>query len=266
MRFLSRLISALLSLVVIATVSAFILGATIWNPERLRTATDKAQVPAKVAETLPSLLKSSLGLNDDETFIIQTVATKERVTPYINQILDKLAKPDGQALQLSLNDMRRAIVAESLPLPAAIDTLTAKPFTAISAEQSTKLAAVKHLDDQAKLFGPIIAGVLIVLIVVLAKRSRFMVLGEAGIMVAIGLGLVGLILPTLPGILTSSIGTSAVAPLRDTLTAIAQGLLGVAQSFYYKSAFAALIIGLLCYIIHGVSGFLAKFAKKKHHA
>ena len=106
MKFLSRFIASVLSLVLIASVSAYILGYTIWNPTFIQASAISGHLASKVAEEVPVILKSSLSLTSDEQFIVKTVVTDRSVAPYVDQIVSGLAKADGTLIRLDFSGYR----------------------------------------------------------------------------------------------------------------------------------------------------------------
>ena len=141
MKFLSRFIASVLSLVIVFSASAYILARTVWNPSRVQEAAHTTGAAAKIATAVPVILKSSLSLTPDEQFIVKTVVTDQSVSPLIDQLLSAVATSDGSPVKLNLGSFRKQIAAEGLPLTKDLDKLTSKPLTIISADASARLSA-----------------------------------------------------------------------------------------------------------------------------
>lgn len=266
MKLLSRFIASVLSLVIVISASAYIVARTVWNPSRVQKAAHTTDAAGKIARVVPVILKSSFSLTPDEQFIVKTVVTEQNVSPLLDQVLKAIATSDGAPVKLDLGEFRKQIVAEGLPLTKDLENLTAQPITLISTDASARLASVKHTDGQIKIFGPLIAIVLIVLIFVVAKRQRFLVLAEAGTFAAIELALLGLLAPNVPGFATSAIASSDLAPLKDAYVSLAGNLaLSIKQDFFLAAEIAA-GISIVLFLIHGLVIFKAKFGKSRHHA
>lgn len=265
MKFVSRFLAFLLAVSLVVTALVYISSSTLFNQSRLQAAAHSAQLSPKISAAIPDILKANLGLSADETFILKTVLTPDRVQPYLDQIITKIVQPDPTPVQIDFSAFRQSIQNESLPLPPKLAELTAKPLILISSHQAERLVAAKHLLDLGKLFGPIAAVILAGLILLIARHSRFLVLGEASIMTAIGLGLIGLLVPSGPEILTSSIGTSIIAPLKEPIQAAFKIVFTAAQTEYFQWSMVAVGAGLLAFIIHGVTVLAAKFGKSKRH-
>ncbi len=266
MKILSRFIASILSLVIVISASSYIFAHTIWNPSRVQDAAHSTDTASKIATALPLILKSSFSFTPDEQFIVKTVVTDKNVSPLLDQILSDVAISDGAAVKLDLHNFRKQIAAEGLPLTKDLDNLTAKPLTIIPADAAARLSSIKHTAGQIKIFGPVIAIVLILLIFVLAKRQRFLVLAEAGTFAAIELALLGLLAPKLPGFASSAIASSDFASLKDAYLSLGGNLAASVKQDYFLAAEVAIGISVLLFLIHGVVFFKTKFGKSRHHA
>jgi hypothetical protein len=262
MKFLSRLIASVLSLAIVASAGAFIASAIAWNPTRLQEAAHTAKISDQFAAAIPTILNASLTLTPDEQFIVKTVVTPKRIEPLVDQILGNIAAADGTPLNLDLSSFQQAVSSEGLPLPADLKKLTDKPVKLIPADKAAKLSSFKQTNDKIKIFAPIIAVALIVLIVILAKRQRFLVLAMASLFAAIELALLGLLAPKLPDLATSAIATSDYAPLKGAYLALTSSLTSLAK---HDFLFAAEIVGgvsLLMFVVHGFFRLSGKLSKK----
>ena len=188
------------------------------------------------------------------------------MSPLLDQVLSNFATSDGTPIKLDLSSLRKQVASEGLPLTKDLDKLTSKPLTIIPANTASRLASVKHSDDQIKIFGPIIALVLIVFIFLVAKQKRFLVLAEAGTFAAIELALFVLLAPNIPGFAASAIGSSDFAPLKDAYTALAGNLASSIKQDFILAAEIAAGTSIILFLIHGFVIFRAKFSKTRHHA
>lgn len=266
MKLISRFIASVLSLVIVISASAYIVSRTLWNPSRVQEAAHSTGAANKIASAIPIILKSNLSLTSDEQFIVKTVSTDQNVSPLLDQILSRLATPDGTPVKLDLSQFRNQIAAEGLPLTKGLDNLTSKPLIIISADVSTRLASLKHSSYQLKIFGPILAIILIVLIFVLAKRQRFLVLAEAGTFAAIELALLSILAPKVPGFAASAIASSNLSPLKDTYLALSGNLATSIKQDFILAAEIAAGISVVLFLIHGFVLVRTKFGKSRHHA
>ena len=262
MKFLSRFIASVLSLVIVASAGAFIVSAIIWNPIRVQDAAHSTKVADQVASAIPTILNTSLTLTPDEQFIVKTVVTPKRIEPILDQILGNIASADGTPLSLDLSSFQKAISSEGLPLPSDLQKLTDKPIRLISAEKAAKLVSFKQTNDKVKIFAPIIGVVLIVLIILIAKRQRFLVLGEASLFAAIELALLGLFAPKLPDLASSAIATSDFAPLKAAYLSLTSSLSSLAKHDFILAAEIVGGVSLLMFIIHGFLRISGKISKK----
>jgi hypothetical protein len=117
-----------------------------------------------------------------------------------------------------------------------------------------------------KLFGPIIAIILIILIFVIAKKQRFLVLGETGTFAAIELALLGVLAPNVPGLGSSALASSDLAPLKDAYVSLAGNLAASIKHDFIFAAEIAAGISLVLFLIHGFVILKGKFGKSRHHA
>ncbi|MEO7617605.1 MAG: hypothetical protein ABIS59_02070 [Candidatus Saccharibacteria bacterium] len=262
MKFLSRFIASVLSLAIVASAGAFIASAIAWNPTRLQEAAHSTNVSAQFATAIPTILNTSLTLTPDEQFIVKTVVTPKRIEPLVDQIFGNIAAADGTPLNLDLSSFQQAVSTEGLPLPADLQKLTEKPVKLISADKAVKLASFKQTNDKIKIFAPIISVVLIMLIIILAKRQRFLVLGEASLFAAIELALLGLLAPKLPDLATSAIATSDFAPLKGAYLALTSSLTNLAKHDFLLAAEIVGGVSLLMFIVHGFLRVSGKLSKK----
>lgn len=265
MRHISRFVAFLLALLLILAVTSYIAGKTIWSPSRLQQAAQSSGASEKAASFIPEIISSNFALSDDEKFIVKTVVTPERIAPVINQVFTHFAVADGTPLSFDLSNYRQAISSEGLPLPPNLENLTSKPITIISSEFATSLASVKQTNDKIRLLAPILALVFAVLIIFIAKKQRFLLLAQAFIASAIGLGLIGLVSPLIPGLAASSLGTSAIAPLKDVIITLLGTLAKSAQSDFYLAGMICAGVGVVLFITHGLVVLMSKFSKKRHH-
>ena len=265
MKFLSRFIASILSLAIVGSAGAFIASAVVWNPTSLQESAHKAKISEQFASAIPTILNASLTLTPDEQFIVKTVVTPKRIEPLVDQILGNIAAADGTPLKLDLSSFQRAISSEGLPLPADLQKLTDKPVKLIPANSAAKLASFKQTNDKIKLFSPIVVIVLAALIFVLAKKQRFLVLGEAALFAAIELALLGLLAPKLPDLATSAIATSDFAPLKGAYLSLTTNLTSLAK---HDFLLAAEVVGGVSLVMFAIHSFLLLFGKipKKHKA
>lgn len=262
MKFLSRFIASVLSLVIVASAAAFIASAIVWNPNLLQDAAHSSKVAEQFASGLPTILNTSLSLTPDEQFIVKTVVTPKRIEPILDQILSNIATADGSPLTIDLSSFQKVVSSEGLPLPSNLQNLTDKPIKLIPADKAYKLASFKQTNDKVKIFAPIIAIVLIATIFLLAKRQRFLVLGEASLFAAIELALLGLFAPKLPDLATSAIATSDFAPLKGAYLSLTSSLATLAKHDFILAAEIVGGVSLLMFIIHGFLRISGKISKK----
>jgi len=266
-KFLRHLVVLLLGVAVALTGWAFVSSSTLFNSNYLLAQADSAKIYPALAQATPSLLSELAPLTADERVLLGQLVTVPFVQGRFSSLLPQLERyyrSGGARPALDLRDLKVTADAAGVPLPATLAQQLAQPLPVTAGALDARLSQIVRWSDHLRLLGPIMIALLVGLVLLTGRKRRGLMVAEASLIAAGGaLSAAGLVL-LIPGLIASTVKTSAVKPLAVPLT---DWLKAVAAQPSHELVIFAVALATLAFIaatLHFVMMFGGIFRRSKH--
>ena len=227
MKLINRFFALLLSMAVILTVSVFIFSHTLGSTTYLEKQADSQNLYQSLADQLPGAPSVALLLSQIQDFLPKFFTAIGGSGP-----------------------------AETITLPG-----TDTPIAPVAPDSA--LAAIIQTSAQLTWVGPFVCIILILLILVLGRASRWKILSAAFLQASIGLGVTAGVLWLAPGFVTQNLVTAGLGYLKVAFEPFIANLLhDIAWQFIW-AALGALALAVLLRVAHTVFGLAHRFRRPK---
>lgn len=267
MKSLRHLVVLLLGVAVALTGWAFVSSSTLFNSPYLLAQADSAKIYPALAQATPSLLSELAPLTADERVLLGQLVTVPFVQGRFSSLLPQLEhyyRSGGARPALDLRDLKVTADAAGVPLPATLTQQLAQPLPVTAGALDGRLSQIVRWSDHLRILGPIIIALLLGFGFLIGHKRRGLLLAEACLVGAGGaLSAAGLVL-LIPGLIASTVKTSAVKPLAAPLT---DWLTAAAAQPSHELIILAIALATLAFVaatLHLLLMFGGIFRRSKH--
>lgn len=219
MKWLSRLFAGLLAVSLMVTAVAWASNATVGNSDYvLKTASDHGFYKS-IADALPPVLIGP-DATGDQRYLLSQLISPGLVRHHLEGAIAGLGRyyrEGGEPPRLDFSDVKQQFDALHLTPPPLVATLIEAPVTLSNPAVDTVAQAAARKTAQLLWLGPVAAGVLIVIISIIARRRRWSVLAGAAVSGAVLTTIASGVSLLVPGIATMSLSTSIWAQLAPSV-------------------------------------------------
>jgi cytochrome bd-type quinol oxidase subunit 2 len=242
MRWLSRLLGAVLALALTTGAAAWVLTSTVANEQYLVRQTEQAGTAEQVAAGLLTALAPLTPAPDDTKVILEDAVTPGYIRDHIETLLPQLVRyytQDGPMPELDLSGLAQRIETAGFAVPPGLAGTLETPHSVTAGRLDGLLASAAQQSRQLVWLAPLVAVVVALLIVALARQRRWKVLAGSTLGAALATAVLAGLAYLPPTLISSTLATSSIkslAPAVRTLTdAVAkdqsQRLLWIAAAF-----------------------------------
>lgn len=227
MKLIAKALAWILGVVVSLTLVAYANAATTLNSQYVLNQAESAGVYKQVAADLPDTLGKLTPLTGVAKYELGQIINAS----YVRQLADSLVpqlvayfRGSHRQPQADLRDIVDRAGPEVSLLPPALVGQINHPISLGNSKLDLVASWIQRLDE-LRLFGPLVAAGLGLLIWFVAGHRRFVVLAESMVAALVVLGMLWAIDKAIPPLVSSAVTTSPLAPLTDPVTAWVRSVL-----------------------------------------
>ncbi len=262
MKLLSRLLSSLFVLALVAGVGAWELNRTLWNANYLQQKAQETHLADGLARALPGVLLSGSGASPATLVAMQQIITPRFVQAQLDIIVpqtQQYLQGSGTAPQLNLAVVANQLQAAGFSVPPRV----AQPQAVLPKSVNALLMNISQHSHQLVWLAPLVALLLAGLIFVLSGHRRWRALAGACLSAAVSVAVLAGIALVLPGVLSASLNASTAKPLEPPIHAFLNAIASdQAHAFLWVAA--GLVIAAVGLILtHTVLKMAGRLHKRK---